>query len=58
MLGLLDNDAAGAGERGRLSENGPRCHVGLVQEDGRAGTVGRRAAAGGHENSDTTLHGA
>ena len=47
---LFDDDAAGAGERGRLSENGRVRRVGLVQEDWRAGAVWRRAAAGGHEN--------
>ena len=57
---LFDDDAAGARERGRLSENGNRSHVGLVQEDRRAGAVGRRAAAGGRTNRVKTrgmLHG-
>lgn len=54
VLGPLDDDVVGARERGPLSENGQRCHVGLVQEDWRAGTVGRRTAAGGHGNSGTT----
>ena len=57
---LFDDDAAGAGERGRLSENGNVCRVGLVQEDWRACSAGRRAAAGGHENWGKTraiLHG-
>ena len=51
---LLDDAAAGAGERRRLSENGRVCRVGLVQEDWRAGTMGRRTAAGGHENLGKT----
>ena len=57
---LFDDDAAGAGERGRLSENGNVCRVGLVQEDWRACSAGRRAAAGGHEKWGKTramLHG-
>ena len=57
---MFDDDAAGAGERGRLSENGSVCHVGLVQEDWWAGMVVRRRSAGGHRNSGKTramLHG-
>ena len=51
---LLDDAAAGAGERRRLLENGKCCHVGLVQEDWRASTVGRRTAAGGQTNRGKT----
>ena len=57
---LFDDDAAGARERGRLSENGSVCHVGLVQEDWWAGMVERRMSVGGHGNSGKTraiLHG-
>ena len=51
---LFDDDAAGAGERGRLSENGSVWHVWLVQEDWWAGMVERRRSAGGHEKSGKT----
>ena len=51
---LFDDDAAGARERGRLSENGSVCHVGLVQEDWWAGMVERRMSPGGHGNSGKT----
>ena len=54
VLGPVDDDAAGARERGRLSGNGERYDVGLVQEDGRDGMVARRRSAGGHENSGKT----
>ena len=60
MQGLFDDAAAGARERGRLSEQESVCHVELAQEDGREGMVARRAAAGGHRNSGKTramLHG-
>ena len=54
LLAFIRHDAAGAGERGRLSENGSVCHVGLVQEDWWAGMVERRTSAGGHGKWGTT----